>query len=257
MTETVSADSIRRFDDRVANYIAYRPRYPAAVTDFLQTELGLSATSDVADVGSGTGILSELLLQTGCTVYGVEPNAAMRAAAEQLLPAYPNFKSITGTAEATTLADASVDFVTAGQAFHWFDADGARREFKRILKPGGPIVLVWNMRRTDSTPFLRDYENLLREFGTDYAQVNCEQLPEERIASFFGGDYALRSFDNFQVFDYAGVRGRLLSSSYVPLAGQPTYEPMLAALQRLFDSHQREGRVTIEYDTKLYYGRLD
>jgi SAM-dependent methyltransferase len=257
MTETVSADSIRRFDDRVANYIAYRPRYPAAVTDFLQTELGLSATSVVADVGSGTGILSELLLQTGCTVYGVEPNAAMRAAAEQLLPAYPNFKSITGTAEATTLADASVDFVTAGQAFHWFDADGARREFKRILKPGGPIVLVWNMRRTDSTPFLRDYENLLREFGTDYAQVNCEQLPEERIASFFGGDYALRSFDNFQVFDYAGVRGRLLSSSYVPLAGQPTYEPMLAALQRLFDSHQREGRVTIEYDTKLYYGRLD
>ncbi|MFL6207416.1 MAG: class I SAM-dependent methyltransferase [Pyrinomonadaceae bacterium] len=254
---TGKVNTVSRFDSRVQNYIAYRPKYPAAVAEFLKDELKLSAASVVADVGSGTGILSELLLQTGCTVFGVEPNAAMRVAAEELLQAYPNFKSMTGTAEATTLADASVDFVTAGQAFHWFDADGARREFKRILKDGGPVVLVWNMRRTDSTPFLREYEQLLREFGTDYAQVNCEQLPEERIASFFGGDYALRSFDNFQVFDYAGVRGRLLSSSYVPLAGQPAHEPMLAALRHLFDSHQREGRVTIEYDTKLYYGRLD
>ena len=249
-------DSTRRFDERVENYIAYRPKYPAAVGEFLQAELGLSAASVVADVGSGTGILSELLLQADCTIFGVEPNAAMRGAAERLLQAYPNFKSVAGTAEATTLPDQSVDFVTAGQAFHWFDAAGARREFTRILRPDGWVVLVWNMRRTDTTPFLREYEQLLREFGTDYTQVNCEQLPEEKIEDFFGGQLQRRAFDNFQVFDFAGVRGRLLSSSYVPLAGQPKHEPMLAALRRLFDSHQQDGRVTIEYDTNLYYGRL-
>ncbi|HEX8180334.1 MAG TPA: class I SAM-dependent methyltransferase [Pyrinomonadaceae bacterium] len=256
MIETTARDSIRRFDERVANYIAYRPHYPRAVADFLRSELALNAASVVADVGSGTGILSELLLAQGATVFGVEPNAAMRAAAEELLQGYPNFKSVAATAEATTLPALSVDLVTAGQAFHWFDADGARREFKRILKPGGAVVLVWNMRRLDSTPFLRDYEALLRKFGTDYAQVNCEQLPEEKIASFFAGAYKQRSFANEQVCAYEGVRGRLLSSSYVPLAGQPEHEPMLAELRRIFDLHQRAGRVTIEYDTKLYYGRL-
>ncbi len=251
----MTMDTVSRFDERVEHYIAYRPKYPAAVAEFLRTELGLSAASVVADVGAGTGILSELLLLAGCKVFGVEPNEAMRAAAERLLQGYAKFTGVNGTAEATTLAAGSVDFVTAGQAFHWFAAPAARREFKRILQTGGWVVLVWNMRRTDTTPFLRDYEQLLREFGTDYAQVSCEQLPEEKIAAFFAGDYAQQSFDNYQVFAYAGVRGRLLSSSYVPLAGQPQHAPMLAALRRLFDLHQQAGQVTIEYDTKIYYGR--
>lgn len=252
----MTIDTADRFNDRVENYIAYRPHYPAAVAELLRTELGLNTASVVADVGAGTGILSELLLREGCAVYGVEPNAAMRAAAERLLQSYPNFKSVNGTAEATTLAGASVDLVTAGQAFHWFDGARARREFARILKAGGGVALVWNLRRLDTTPFLRDFEKLLLEFGTDYAQVNCEYLPEKKIAACFAGDYAQQTFDNYQVFDYAGLRGRLLSSSYVPLAGQPQHEPMLAALQRLFDLHQRDGQVTIEYDTKICYGRL-
>lgn len=246
-----------RFNNRVADYVAYRPRYPGAVLELLRREAGLTPASVVADVGSGTGILSEMFLQNGNAVFGVEPNAAMRAAAEDLLRGYANFKSVDATAEATTLESASVDFITAGQAFHWFEPDGARREYKRILKSGGWVVLAWNVRRSDATPFLRGYEELLREFGTDYAQVNCEQLPEERVGEFFAGDYRRASFDNFQVLDYEGLRGRLLSSSFVPLAGHPAYKPMLAALRRLFDSHQQGGRVTIEYDTRVYYGHLD
>ncbi|HEX8162638.1 MAG TPA: class I SAM-dependent methyltransferase [Pyrinomonadaceae bacterium] len=245
-----------RFDARVADYVAYRPSYPAGVVDFLRDGIGLAPGAAVADVGSGTGILSELLLGGGYEVVGVEPNDAMRAAAESRLKSYARFRSVKGTAEATTLGDGSADLITAAQAFHWFDAAGARAEFRRVLRPGGWVVLVWNMRRTDATPFLRDYEKLLREFGTDYAQVNCEQVSEDRIAEFFAGDFASKSFDNFQSFDFAGLRGRLLSSSYVPLAGHPNHEPMLASLRRLFDAHQRDGRVLVEYDAKLYYGRL-
>lgn len=245
-----------RFDDRVANYVAYRPGYPADVIDFLRDELGLAPGAFVADVGAGTGILSELLLKAGCTVVCVEPNDAMRAAAESRLKSYAAFRGVKGTAEATTLEDETADFVTAAQAFHWFDAGRARAEFRRILKPNGWVALLWNMRRTDSTAFLRDYEKLLREFGTDYAQVNCEQVSEDRIAEFFAGAFGQKSFDNFQSFDFAGLRGRLLSASYVPLEGHPNFAPMLAALRRLFDAHQRQGRVRVEYDAKLYYGRL-
>lgn len=246
-----------RFNDRVANYVAYRPSYPAGVIAFLRDELGAGHGATVADVGAGTGFLSELLLKEGCAVVSVEPNDAMSAAAESRLSGHQDFRSVKGTAEATTIDEASVDLVMAAQAFHWFDANKARAEFRRILKPHGRVALIWNMRRMDSTPFLRDYEKLLREFGTDYAEVNCEQVSETRIGNFFGGEFGTRSFDNFQAVDFEGLRGRLLSSSYVPLAGHPHHEPMLAQLRRLFDEYKQDGRVTIEYDTKIYYGRLD
>jgi ubiquinone/menaquinone biosynthesis C-methylase UbiE len=245
-----------RFNDRVANYVAYRSSYPAGLIEFLRDELGATKGATVADVGSGTGFLSELLLKEGCAVVGVEPNDAMRAAAESRLESYPNFRSVKGTAEATTLESKSVDLVTAAQAFHWFDGERAHEEFRRILKSQESVALVWNMRRLDATPFLRDYEELLREFGTDYAQVNCEQVSEERIAKFFGGKFGVRSFDNFQPVDFESLRGRLLSSSYVPLAGHPNYEPMLARLHQLFDAHEEGGRVLIEYDAKVFYGQL-
>lgn len=251
-----NADSTRRFSDRVENYVKYRPGYPDGVLPILRDETGLTPASVVADVGSGTGISAELFLRAGHTVFGVEPNAAMRAAAEELLRGYPAFHSVDGAAEATTLADASVDHVVAGQAFHWFDVDGARREFARILRPGGWVVLLWNSRRMDTTPFLRAYEALLQEFGTDYREVRHDNITHESLASFFFGVFRKRTLPNEQRLDFDGIRGRLLSSSYAPGEGHPRHAPMLAELERIFAAHQEDGRVSLEYETEIYFGHV-
>ncbi len=251
-------DPKQRFSSRVDNYVKYRPGYPTGVIQTLVQSAGLTAQSLVADVGSGTGLFTRLFLDLGCPVTGIEPNLEMRQAGERLLVGYPNFTSREGSAEATGLADGSVDFITAGQAFHWFDRPKARREFMRALKPGGWAVLVWNERRLDSTPFLRDYEAMLRKFGTDYASVNhlnVENDPSD-IPDFYGGPYAEAHYDNLQRFDYDGVQGRLLSSSYVPGPDHPDYAPMLAELNRIFAAHAVNGVVDFEYDTHLYWGHL-
>lgn len=248
-------NSTTRFSSRVDNYVRYRPGYPAEIVDLLRVECGLTKASAVADIGSGTGKLSELLLKTGCLVFGVEPNKEMREAGERMN--LPNFTSIDGTAEATTLPDKSVDFITVAQAFHWFDHAKCRPEFLRILKPGGWLVIIWNDRRTDSTPFLRDYETLLGEFSTDYKEVNHRRTDKpEIIEAFFGNKPQVKNFYYVQQFDFDGVKGRLLSSSYAPEAGQPKHEAMLAALKRIFDANQKGGRVAFEYDTHVYFGHL-
>ena len=242
-----------RFSDRVENYIKYRPQYPREVLDFLRAELGLVPSSVVADIGSGTGILSRLFLEHGNTVFGVEPNRAMREAGEEWLRDFPNFKSVEGTAEATTLPEASVDFAAAGQAFHWFDVARARREFSRIIRPGGRAVLIWNNRRTDATPFLRDFEQMLGEYGTDYTEVSMKYAHEESLRQFFEQGYDRAVFDNHQDFDYEALRGRLLSASYTPLEGA-RHRAMFDRLREIFDAHQAGGQIRFEYDTEVYYG---
>jgi SAM-dependent methyltransferase len=247
----------RRFSNRVEDYVRYRPRYPQGVFDTLRAQCQLSATSVIADVGSGTGFLAEGFLRLGCQVYGVEPNRAMREAGERLLlDKYPRFQSVPGTAEETTLARASVDFVTAGQAFHWFDLDKARVEFRRILKPAGWIALVWNDWRGAAYPLGVDYERLLERYGLDYARVTHRRLDDQAFRAFFGEVFQTGTFENSQSFDFEGLKGRLLSSSYAPLAGQPGYDAMLSELRRIFDAHQVDGRVDFQYETRLYYGRL-
>ena len=245
-----------RFSNRVDNYVRYRPGYPAGIVDLLRGECELTADSIVADIGSGTGKLTELLLECGCRVFGVEPNQEMRAAAERQFKSHPCFTSIASAAEATVLADRSIDLVVVGQAFHWFDQKQCRAEFARILKPGGWVVLIWNDRRTDATPFLIAYEALLREFATDYEKVNHRNIDGTVLRQFFGGEPKLKTYPYAQHFDFAGLRGRLLSSSYAPEQGQPKHEEMLVELRRIFDAHQQEGRVTFDYDTLVYWGRL-
>lgn len=249
-----SRDPIRRFSDRVADYVRYRPGYPEELLRTLEEKAGLGPDAVVADVGSGTGISSELLLRSGCTVYAVEPNPDMRRAAEEALGERPRFHSVDGTAEATTLADGGVDLVTAGQAFHWFDRQAARRELARILRPGGRVALFWNARRTDASPFLRAYEELLRRFGTDYRQVDHTRLGAAEFTAFFSAAYESWSFPNRQVVDFDGLRGRLLSCSYAPAPGHPDHEPMLRDLRAIFERHEEDGQVRFEYDTELHLG---
>jgi len=253
----MNSDPTRRFSNRVEDYIKYRPVYPRALVTLLEEECELTRESVIADVGSGTGILSELFLREGVRVCGVEPNREMREAGERLLAAYESFVSVDGRAEETTLADASVDFVTAGQAFHWFDPASARREFGRILKGGGWAVLVWNDRRTEGTPLLAEYERLLLEYGTDYKEVSSKWAAEENIKTLFGSEeVCTKTFDNEQVLDFDGLKGRLASASYAPVPGHPNHEPLMRELAALFDRHQRDGRVVVEYDTKVFYGQL-
>lgn len=252
-----ASNATSRFSGRVENYIRYRPGYPREVLNALKTECGLTSAHVIADIASGTGIWTRLLLENGNPVFGVEPNADMREAGERLLADFRKFTSVAGAAEATTLADQSVDLVTAAQAAHWFDRARSRQEFARILKPGGWLVLTWNERLTDSTPFLRDYENLLLTFGTDYQDVRHERTTEVVNEFFDPAPFQERAFPNFQEFDYAGLEGRLLSSSYVPGPESPKHAPMLRELRRVFDAHAVDGRVRCEYKTRLYFGRLD
>jgi SAM-dependent methyltransferase len=251
------SDPTRRFTDRVSDYARYRPSYPPGLLELLREEAGLRPEHVVADIGSGTGLLSEPFLRNGNRVLAVEPNRAMADEAVRRFSGSGLFTDVDGRAEATGLDPASADFIVVGQAFHWFDAARARAEFRRILRPAGWVVLAWNARRVEGSPFLREYEAFLRRWGTDYREIAARYEEEGAIRTLFGaGGCRTRTFENLQSFDLAGLRGRLASSSYAPPAGHPRREPMMAALAELFAAHQERGRVAFEYDTHVYYGRL-
>ncbi|MDX1665527.1 MAG: class I SAM-dependent methyltransferase [Candidatus Promineifilaceae bacterium] len=250
----------RRFSDRVDYYSRFRPHYPPEILPLLESAVGLSSETSIADVGSGTGILSRLFLDYGATVYGVEPNSEMRAAAEAWLEGYPRFTSVEGRAEDMPLPSESVELVSAGQAYHWFERSAARSEFRRILRPGGYAVLVWNDWDRTGSAFARDYGALWPIYGIKYQEVTCrvtQTEEEEDLNRFFSlAGYGKAIFSNSQHFDWKGLRGRALSSSYAPLPGHPQYQPLMIALGELFERHQKQGTVRFDYHTVLYYGRL-
>ncbi len=250
------ADAKQRFSNRAADYLRYRPGYPAAVIDLLRTKCGLRPGHIIADIGSGTGFLSELFLKNGNRIYCVEPNSEMRRAGEEYLTCYDGFSSIEGSAESTTLEDAIVDFVTAGQAFHWFEPEKTRAEFRRILRPQGWIVTVWNFREVE-TPFAKTYEDILVQYGTDYTRVRDSYPKGHDVQSFFlGGEFLHHTLPNVQFLDWDGLAGLLRSGSYAPQEGHANFAPMMNALDELFRAHQEDGRVRVEYATNLYAGQL-
>ena len=252
-----SDHSTQRFSNRVADYVRYRPRYPAQVIETLVAETGLTPNALIADVGSGTGFSAEMFLRHGNRVFGVEPNADMRAAGEEVLAGYANFASIAGSAEATTLPDASVDYVIAGQAFHWFDLPAATREFSRILRPGGWAALFWNTRSEASSPFMAEYEALLRRYSHDYGDVYHTRLTDADYRRFFArGEFSYRAFPNPTQLDLEQLVGRTLSGSYMPAPASPEAAVVRQELERLFIAHQVAGAVRYEYVTELYFGRV-
>ena len=250
-------DTVERFSNRVANYVKYRPGYPREILDVFRDEMGLTESSVIADIGSGTGISSKVFLENGNAVFGVEPNAAMRAAAEEFLRDFAKFKSVDGTAENTNLPDNSVDFVIAAQAFHWFDQQETPREFRRIRRAGGGFVaLIWNERQLDTNDFLREYEELLKKYGTDYAQVRHDNLDKEIFEKSFQAEFASKNFVNAQTLDFEGLKGRILSSSYMPSETSARFAPMVAELRRLFEKYAESGKIQILYSTNIFYTRL-
>ena len=246
----------QRFSDRVEHYVKYRPSYPEGVIETLRHECGLGKHSVVADIGSGTGIFTRLLLSSGAEVMAVEPNEEMRTAAERILADNPDFKSYGGTAEATGLPSDSVDLVTTAQAFHWFIRDETKKELARILRPGGWMALIWNQRQID-TPFQKAYDALLFKYAEEYKSSDHRRIGEEMIEDFFSphGCKCVH-FENQQQFTFEDLKGRMLSSSYSPTAEQPEYDPLIKGLHEVFATYAEDGIVSFQYDTQLYYGRM-
>jgi len=246
-----------RFSDRVNAYVKYRPSYPVAAIDYLYDVIGMKRESRIADIGAGTGIFAELLLERGNPVIGVEPNKEMREAAGSTLAEEPHFEVSAGSAEETGLPDQSVDYITCAQAFHWFDQQATQSEFKRILKPEGKVILIWNSRLTTGTPFLEQYEQLLHDYAIDYAKVNHKNISAEILEPFFKKEtMELAKFGNRQVFDWEGLRGRLESSSYVPQSHDPWYHDMIDQLKLIFEQNQHEGVVFFDYETEVFWGEV-
>ncbi|MCB9136751.1 MAG: class I SAM-dependent methyltransferase [Caldilineaceae bacterium] len=257
-TENIGAyRPTERFSDRVDDYVRYRPRYPAGLLQALANETGLTPAHVIADVGCGPGISSGLFVRNGNPVYGVEPNGEMRAAAARRLTEFPNFTPVNGTAEATALDDDSVDYVISGQAFHWFDRVRAQEEFRRILRPGGRLALFWNTRQQSASPFMAEYEALVRSYSPEYDQVTHERIGAEEFAEFFGpGGYVHRTFENPLRMNFTAVMGRTASTSYTPPSGTAEYAQLETALRALFDEHAQGDEVPFIYVTDLYTGKL-
>lgn len=251
-------DPKKRFSSRVENYIKYRPDYPQEIISFLKKINILSSDSVIADIGSGTGILSKLFLNNGNLVYGIEPNLDMRSAGELILKKYSNFVSINGSAESTGLEPNTIDIITVGQAFHWFDLKKTRIEFLRILKPRGHIILIWNRRKKPENEFLKDYEKLLIKYGTEYTAIEKRKLDFDNLfgESLLSKGYEKKIFYNHQIFNYEGLKGRLLSTSYIPLKDSPVFFEIIEELKLLFDRYQENEMIRFEYDTEVYFGQL-
>lgn len=257
-------DPKNRFSDRAEDYARYRPVYPKKVPGFLRDRCALTGDSVVADIGSGTGILSRSMLETGARVVAVEPNKEMREAAERFFgEALPSrFKSVAGSAEATTLPDSSVDLVTVANSLHWVDRAAARTEFERILKPDGRVAIVWNILRRSGTPFLEALGKLVSAYRTDGGASGDAQDVYAASEAFFGEDpggrqgYEVRRFPNARSLDLGGLKGLVFSYSSMPAAGQPGSKDLLRDLEEVFHANESDGEVVAEYVASVYCGRL-
>lgn len=263
-----------RFDGRAKQYSKFRPSYPAPLLDYLRETVGWDANYKIADIGAGTGIFTSLLLEQGYEVVAVEPNNDMRNELQQQLQPYSTtvhddkvsdeqepgqrLSVSAGSAEATGLANASVQGIVCAQSFHWFDAELARAEFKRVLVSQGKVVLLWNQRDIEASPFMEAYEALFMKYGEQYSKVKHKQISVENLTPFYGGkNPALASFRYEQSFDKDGLIGRIASSSFSLTEQDARYEAFISDVDELFAKHEQHGEVTMKYRTDVYWGQLD
>lgn len=245
-------DPKQRFSDRVADYIKYRPKYPVEVIDILKKEIHFSNRQVVADIGAGTGFLTELFLNNGNLTYAVEPNGAMRQACAAIYGQYPQLRVTDGAAERTPLGDRSIDLIVTGTAFHWFEPGATKEEFLRIGKPGGHVLLIWNVRKEDA-PFTAGYDALLRRHIPEYEALQHRKFDAAAIRDFFSPrQMKTQVLANSQLFNWEGFKGRALSSSYMPKGGA-LYDKLLCDMHDLFQQHQTNETILFEYDTVMYY----
>ncbi len=248
-------DFTRRFTGRAVAYSTSRPNYPHQILDILRTEIGFDETYITADIGSGTGLLSQVFLENGNRVLGVEPNDEMRTAAEKSLGMFPTFSSIRGTAEHTGLERASIDVVIVGQALHWFDCEASSREFARILKTNGHVCVVYNDRNNEDS-FMKDYDQIVRKYARNRASVPT--IDGDYLSRFFkGGKYSKFSLTNEQLLDFEGLLGRITSASYMPNPSDGDQFALLSEdISRLFQTYRKLGKVRMLYDTTVLLGKI-
>lgn len=248
----------QRFSGRVESYRRYRPGYPAEIVDLLRRECFLRSDASLADVAAGTGLLTEIFLAAGFSVTAIEPNDQMRAACEELESTYPKLRCIAGTAESTGLSAGSIDLVTVAQAMHWFDLERTRTEFARILRPGGWCAVLYNNRRLSGDVFHEAYEQFLLEHGIDYKAVKEQHVGRKRLAQFFApSPMKCESLLNAQPLSLEALKGRVLSSSYIPQPGDPRFPAMESALEKLFAEHAQNGAVTMIHDCMVCWGQFN
>lgn len=252
-TDIAELHPTTRFSNRAENYVKYRPSYPEEIIHFLENKIGLNKSQQIVDIGSGTGIFSELFLKNGYAVTGIEPNENMRRAAEAKLAKYAGFHSRNHRAEQTGLETHSVDLITVAQAFHWMEPEQTKKEFFRIIKPGGHIILAWNLR-LKHTPFLLAYEALKLKFSIDYQTT--KMVNEAEIENFYAPiPMETYHFSNIQLLDFESLKGQLLSASYIPLPGHPSYDSMISELADLFVAKNENGLIKMEYETKVFINK--
>ncbi len=251
---TSNSTAVSRFSNRAENYARFRPGYPGEIFPFLENELTLTSDTHIVDIGSGTGLFAEPLLERGFSVKGIEPNDDMRKVAESRLKKYSLFESVNATAEETGLPESSIGLITIAQTFHWLDPVATRYECKRILAPGGQVVLAWNRQKGDSE-FEQKYNALREKYGI--AERTSVQIDPVLIADFFSPNTSsTKIFPNKQLLDFEALKGQLLSKSYIPLPGHESYDEMITDLIRLFVNYNENGLVGIEYETLVIWGRL-
>lgn len=247
-----------RYSDKTEDYAKYRPNFPDELVEYLYMKGDISNTAVIADIGSGTGRFTRLLLEKGNLVYGVEQNNEMRIKAEELLSQFSKFVSIKGSAERTGLEDKSIDLITIAQAFHWFNKEESLMEFKRILKDNGQVFIVWDDFVSDYNDFTKELSAASSTFRNVQPQSDVKKSTRnEMIEEFFKDNkYITTTFmrEIYQGFD--GIKGGMLSASYAPKLGEENYEVFILELQRVFDKYQNNGSVCTAFRSVCYLGRL-